>query len=504
MDLFARVPEMGLKLVDLLRLDRCRTILRSIMDVLRISGEARPEAEPNGDGEPARSEEEPIEQAEDIGDIDETHDEGKPLGRATMDSALDRLRERFSGVHEALERLAAVVGNTVEEEAKRRLQEETSRLQSEWTARVEALTAEVDTARAQGKKLVDELKSARAAEGELRSLKAQFKEREERGRVLREEKTALHDENARLREEALSLTQRIQAIQNENEELTRRIEGFVRDLERLQGEVRWLRNFEKTVVEGNVPLAMAAVDPTLKVFVWNPAAERFWGVNSASVLGCLLPDVDLGAHELKQRMISELTGAMREGKAVSTAEESFAVNGGREVHIRLHCDPVLNDGGQPLGAVLCIEDLTMSTEKAKERSIQQVYGESLLLSLPVGLVVTDAENRVISWNPRVQELLGVREDEALGKDLRDLPTPLARKQFRRHFEDGDANTADSKPHRFEIPLTEDAESGVYRVTLSPFLTSDGELRGRLVLVEEQGAGVPQRAAEDRRKLSRKG
>ena len=57
-----------------------------------------------------------------------------------------------------------------------------------------------------------------------------------------------------------------------------------REIDTIRGEIEGRADFQSALIEGNLPIPIMALDPELRVFVWNPAAESYWGVPAADVL----------------------------------------------------------------------------------------------------------------------------------------------------------------------------------------------------------------------------
>ena len=61
--------------------------------------------------------------------------------------------------------------------------------------------------------------------------------------------------------------------------------------------------------------------------------------------------------------------------------------------------------------------------KADELERMREFSENILESLNDGLVVVNRENRVVRWNRRLEELYGIRHEQAVGNRLYDLFDP---------------------------------------------------------------------------------
>lgn len=108
------------------------------------------------------------------------------------------------------------------------------------------------------------------------------------------------------------------------------------------------------------------------------------------------------------------------------------------------------------------------------------YLESILASLPGGLVVLDAGLRVRSWNSRAEALWGLRGDEVSGQPFFALEFGLPITQLRELVRDGLAGTASPRVdidavNRLGRPFT-------CTVTVTPLGAGGG---GVLVSMEER-------------------
>jgi PAS domain S-box-containing protein len=79
------------------------------------------------------------------------------------------------------------------------------------------------------------------------------------------------------------------------------------------------------------------------------------------------------------------------------------------------------------------EELQAANEELRQRGdeLNQVNGflESILSSMPEGVVVPDNELRVLAWNHRAEDLWGLRSDEVRGKHFLNLDIGLPVREF---------------------------------------------------------------------------
>ena len=125
------------------------------------------------------------------------------------------------------------------------------------------------------------------------------------------------------------------------------------------------------------------------------------------------------------------------------------------------------------------EELRRRSDEAAEVNL---FLGSILASLRGGVVVLDRELRVLLWNPRSEELWGLRADEVEGKHFftLDIGLPMeALRQPLRRCLSGDSDVE---------PLTVDAINRRGKpvqctVTCAPLGVPGTEPRGAIVLVE---------------------
>jgi two-component system, NtrC family, sensor kinase len=141
--------------------------------------------------------------------------------------------------------------------------------------------------------------------------------------------------------------------------------------------------------------------------------------------------------------------------------------------------------------------------KMEEYERLKEYSENIVESINVGILAADLEDRVESWNSRMEQLTGVTRDRAVGRNLRDLlPDELVAQ-----FSGGDGE--DGIHHIYRFPLRagqqtnviempaggSDEESGapqhtdappetILNIAVAPLVSKDLEQIGRLVIFDD--------------------
>jgi len=120
-----------------------------------------------------------------------------------------------------------------------------------------------------------------------------------------------------------------------------------------------------------------------------------------------------------------------------------------------------------------LEQKALQIERLKD------FSENIVESLKIGILTTDLEDRIESWNPHLEELLAVPRGEALGKKMEEaLPADLA-------MEIASRATAEhvSGIYKFRMKTRAGRES-VVNASIAPLLGKDGAHLGRLILLDD--------------------
>jgi two-component system NtrC family sensor kinase len=120
-----------------------------------------------------------------------------------------------------------------------------------------------------------------------------------------------------------------------------------------------------------------------------------------------------------------------------------------------------------------LEQKAVQIERLKD------FSENIVESLRIGVLTADLEDRIESWNPQLEELLGVTRADAVGRKLTDiLPRGLA---------DEIAAQAQSENvsgiYKFHLN-TQTGQHVVVNASIAPLLGKTGARLGRLVLLDD--------------------
>ena len=120
-----------------------------------------------------------------------------------------------------------------------------------------------------------------------------------------------------------------------------------------------------------------------------------------------------------------------------------------------------------------LEQKALQVERLKD------FSENIVQSLRIGILTVDLEDRIESWNPQLEELLGIPRSDALRRKLdevlpRDLAGEIASRAAGEHV---------SGIYRFHLNARNNRHL-VVNISIAPLLGKSGARLGRLVLVDD--------------------
>ncbi|HZV50016.1 MAG TPA: CheR family methyltransferase [Candidatus Dormibacteraeota bacterium] len=119
-----------------------------------------------------------------------------------------------------------------------------------------------------------------------------------------------------------------------------------------------------------------------------------------------------------------------------------------------------------------------------------LFMQSILTSLQVGVAVLDRAMQVNLWNRRAEDLWGLRDTEVIGRSFLSLEFGLSVSELRELIETGLEREGEQHEKVLEA-TTRRGKRIQCRVTAAPLVTPEGEVKGVVLLMEElPGVGSP--------------
>jgi len=155
---------------------------------------------------------------------------------------------------------------------------------------------------------------------------------------------------------------------DEGQFLLETFQDVVARLKEKEQELQTLHLLEKTRADETEALAsdiirsmttgLVSFDPSGRVVVVNPAAEKIFGLEASGWRGRSFDEVLAGSPELRQ-WVEE---ALSRGALHRRSQARYRLEGGRTLHLGVSVIPLLSSGGTPKGALSLLADLTEIVE----------------------------------------------------------------------------------------------------------------------------------------------
>jgi two-component system, NtrC family, sensor kinase len=204
-------------------------------------------------------------------------------------------------------------------------------------------------------------------------------------------------------------------------------------------------------------------------------------------------------HERNTLFFESARTEIGESDSVRRSIEQLDLNYFIACRLRDHTVAVLGLGKTVDGDYLSSEDLELLStiagyvaiaienarlyQSLEQKAIQierlKDFSENIVESLRIGVLTADLEDRIESWNPQLEELLGVARADAVGRKLGDiLPRGLA-EEIAAQSESEHV----SGIYKFHLN-TQKGQHVVVNASIAPLLGKTGARLGRLVLLDD--------------------
>lgn len=184
---------------------------------------------------------------------------------------------------------------------------------------------------------------------------------------------------------------------------------------------------------------------------------------------------------------SPVAEALATGAPVKDREVLIVFDDGRRTHVLANVEPLFDDAGALVGALNCLQDVTELRQAREMLRARQGWSRRVVETSPIAIYQTDAEGRVVSFNPAAAVLWG--REPAIGKDRwcgshklyepSGAPMPLDRCPMAQAI--AERRQIAGAEAIFERP---DGSKGAFLAYPTPLSGPDGELVGAInVLVD---------------------
>lgn len=163
-----------------------------------------------------------------------------------------------------------------------------------------------------------------------------------------------------------------------------------------------------SILRESLDLALVATDIDGVVRYLNPKAVHLLGADSEDAEGRGLAELARQAG-LGEQHIHDGIAAAKRGERYQV--ELSRSQQGREQVLRSHFAPIINESSTMLGYVQTLQDIT----ERKKAIVALQKSASIFENTQDGIMVTDADAKIVAVNPAFQKITGYSEAEVLGK-----------------------------------------------------------------------------------------
>jgi PAS domain S-box-containing protein len=151
---------------------------------------------------------------------------------------------------------------------------------------------------------------------------------------------------------------------------------------------------------------------------WNPAAERLYGYTRDEAMGRLMdelyPAEERASVGAKRKRITE-TGAVQTFNTVRIAKD------GRRLNLSVSLSPIRNRDGETTGFSVIARDISDWLRAESEQRL----AASVFASAAEGIMISDADNKIVLVNEAFSRITGFQAAELIGRNPRVLQSGQA-------------------------------------------------------------------------------
>lgn len=177
-------------------------------------------------------------------------------------------------------------------------------------------------------------------------------------------------------------------------------------------EIKKTSRFYKNIIK-NAPVAIFTLDSDGNIITTNPAHSKLFGLPQKRLIGLnFLKFPWIGSSVLSRYLKSGL-----EGEAFELTSSPISLHSHREpLYLTVKGIPFKDDDGR--NNLLCIiEDTSEKTKNSKYLEQLKEFNENIIQSITDGILVLDKDFNIMTWNRGMEQLLNIKRERILGKNL---------------------------------------------------------------------------------------
>lgn len=243
-----------------------------------------------------------------------------------------------------------------------------------------------------------------------------------------------------------------------NRRLSREINLRITTEEELKLAEEGLRLSQQRLVSHfeNTPLAVMEWDTDFIFVNWNSAAQKIFGYTREEVIGRRAVDLIL-PDNVKSLVDKVWNNLLTSGGGTRSTNENITKDG-RAIICEWYNTPLVGPGGKVIGVASLVNDITERIQAETALRESEARYRSVIAAMTEGIVVQDADTQISAFNDSALEILGLTEDQLLGRTSMDP-------RWRSVHEDGSPFPGHTHPGPMSLKTGKsffDVIMGVYR------------------------------------------
>ncbi len=234
--------------------------------------------------------------------------------------------------------------------------------------------------------------------------------------------------------------------------------------------------------------AIIAKDLRGVVTSWNAGAERIYGYQESEMVGRPLQEIfPPERRDEEPKILAEIMA----GRPVENLETERVTKGGRTIQVSVSVSPVYGPSGEVVGAATINRDISDRKRAEAEVRESEAFKGAILSSIAEGVIVTDAQGRIVLINPGMERLGGWSFAEVQGQlltevyralDQRGEPVTAEHPRIAELFEEHDG-TFTSRGFAISL-LTASGDRVPVSWTLAPIKDGSDEIKGQVAVLRD--------------------
>jgi PAS domain S-box-containing protein len=218
---------------------------------------------------------------------------------------------------------------------------------------------------------------------------------------------------------AYSFNRMAAQIQNYTANLEKLVEERTRDLRDSREKYRNLSQFLKSILESATQYAIIAMDVDGTIIEFNEGAEKIFQWKEEEVINKQNISITLPPEAAEERIAEVLLRRSRT-EGLSEQEMDRVQKNGQRFPAHSSVTAILETSGEVKGFVEIVRDITRRRALEKELRGTKEFLENIMESSADGIVTTDLKGKITYMNRAMEEMLGYRKPEHLGKHISTL------------------------------------------------------------------------------------